>query len=209
MANLNLTAYFTENGTPKTGLTPTLMIWDVSDGSAAVTAGAFTELAGGWYKYAWAAFDLTKDYVARADGGGGQPVGERYAPIDMAGAALSGKIDSIEAKVDTLDGIVDSILEDTGTTLPATLSVIQAKTDNLKDSWNDIAVVDILDAVVESTLTVKQALAVIISTLAHKADGGGSTVIAFRNLADDLDRISMSVNEAGDRSAVVLDVSDL
>ncbi len=92
MTTINLTAYFTENGDPKTGLSPTVTAWDVSDSSVDVNAQAMTEIAGGWYKYEWSSFDLDKDYVARADGGAGQPAGERYAPIDMAGASLSGEI---------------------------------------------------------------------------------------------------------------------
>ena len=148
-------------------------------------------LYAGWYKYTWASFDLTKDYVFTADGGAGQPVGERYAPIDMAGASLSGKIDVI-------DGIVDAILEDTGTTIPALLAAL-----------NDISVADILAGVIEGTITVRRAIAAILSGVALKADGGGSTEIDFRNYADSLDRIRMIVNEAGDRSAVTLDFSDM
>jgi len=114
--------------------------------------------------------------VARADGGAGQPTGERYAPIDMDGASLSGKIDAANAAIGVL---------------------------------NDISVADILAGVVEGTLTVQQALAVILSALAHKADGGGSTEIAFRNEADSVDRIKMIVNDAGDRSASTFNFSDL
>jgi len=165
MATINLTAYFTENGAPKTGLSPTVTVWDALDASVDVSAQSMTEIAGGWYKYQWSSFDLTKDYVARADGGEGQPSGERYAPIDMSGAALSGKIDAIDT--------------------------------------------DVLNAVVEGTLTIKQVLAVIMAAVANKASGGGGTTIKFRNLADDRDRIDMTVNETGDRSDVTIDVSDL
>ena len=129
MATLTLTVFFTENGDPKTGLSPTVTVWDLSDSSVDVNAQAMTEVAGGWYKYSWASFDLTKDYVGRSDGGAAQPTGERYAPIDMAGAALSGKVDAMETKIDTIDGIVDSILEDTGTTIPGTITTAQNDLD--------------------------------------------------------------------------------
>ena len=165
MSTISLTAFFTEAGVPKTGLSPTVTAWDVADSSVDVNGEAMTEIAGGWYKYEWSSFDLTKDYVARADGGAGQPTGERYAPIDMSTAALSGKIDAI---------------------------------DN-----------DVLASIVEGTLTVKQVLAVILAAVANKADGGGSTEVKFTNVADSVNRIFMTVNDAGDRASVVLDVSDL
>lgn len=61
------------------------------------------------------------------DGEGGSPIG----------TAMS---DSLEDKVDTVDGIVDAILVDTGTTLPATLAAVPqcvVKTDGAVLNGND------------------------------------------------------------------------
>ena len=231
MATIFLTAFFTEYGVPKTGLSPTVTAWDVSDASVDVNAQAMTEIAGGWYKYSWASFDLTKDYVARADGGAGQPDGERYAPIDMAGAALSGKVDALETKIDTIDGIVDEILIDTGTTIPGTITTAQNDLDKLTGADGATlatlqgnyapnivvpdpagtapTVTEILSGTVEGSTTMQRSLAVIMAALAGLADGGNSDNITFRNQADTVDRIAMAVNDSGDRSAVVFDFSDL
>lgn len=74
---MNVTAFFTENFVPKTGLSPTISIWKI-DGTLVVNAAAMTEIAGGFYKYNFAAYNETLEYVIRADGGITQPVNERY-----------------------------------------------------------------------------------------------------------------------------------
>jgi hypothetical protein len=51
----------------------------------------------------------------------------------QAGLATLAALTTHDGKLDVVDGIADAILVDTGTTLPATLATIQAKTDNLPD----------------------------------------------------------------------------
>jgi len=70
-------AFFTEDGTPKTGLSPTLDVWKV-DGTQPVTAQAMTEIAGGFYKYDFTTYDEDEDYVIRADGTATLSVADRY-----------------------------------------------------------------------------------------------------------------------------------
>ena len=60
-------AFFTDGGTPKTGLSPTLDVWK-TDGTQVVTAQAMTEIGGGFYKYEYTGYDEDEDYVIRADG---------------------------------------------------------------------------------------------------------------------------------------------
>lgn len=69
------------------------------------------------------------------------------------------------------------------------------------------AVDEILDEVVEGTLTVRQILRLLLAEAAGKASGGGSTAIAFRDLADTKNRIAATVDASGNRSAVTLDAS--
>lgn len=72
-----ITSYFTENGAPKTGLTPQLTAWNLA-GVMQLNAVAMTEIAGGWYYYDWVAYNDATDYVFRADGGAGLVDFERY-----------------------------------------------------------------------------------------------------------------------------------
>ena len=62
-----IAAYFSEDGSPKIGLSPTLDIIDPSDDSVVINDGAMTEVGQGWYKYTFAGYDNTKDYVILCD----------------------------------------------------------------------------------------------------------------------------------------------
>jgi|OM-RGC.v1.024672468 hypothetical protein len=70
-------SFFRENGSPKTGLTPTIDIWE-KDGTHTVNGAAMTEIAGGFYYYDFTAYDTSKDYVIRTDGGATLEDYERY-----------------------------------------------------------------------------------------------------------------------------------
>lgn len=72
-----LTAFFSDKGVPKTGLTPTIDVWE-DDATHVVNAQNMTEIAGGWYKYNFAGYDESKDYVIRADGGASLADNDRY-----------------------------------------------------------------------------------------------------------------------------------
>jgi len=72
-----LLAFFLDKGVPKTGLSPTIDVWE-DDGTQVVTAQAMTEIAGGFYKYDFAGYDESKDYCIRADGGVALAVNDRY-----------------------------------------------------------------------------------------------------------------------------------
>lgn len=64
---LTITVFYTDRGVPKTGLSPTIDIWE-DDGTQVVTAAAMTEIAGGFYKYDFTTNDDAKTYVIKADG---------------------------------------------------------------------------------------------------------------------------------------------
>ena len=73
------TAYFSESGVPKTGLSPTITIQKVSDNSVVVNAQAMTEVGNGFYKYSYTT-DNDESYVGVADSVT-LTGSERYAPI--------------------------------------------------------------------------------------------------------------------------------
>ena len=85
---MNLIAFFTENGTPKTGLTPTIDVVD-TDGNVKVNAQSMTEISLGFYKYDFTAYDETLDYCMSADGGVTLANNDRYvfATNETAGVA--------------------------------------------------------------------------------------------------------------------------
>ena len=62
-----------------------------------------------------------------------------------------------------------------------------------------------LDSIVEGALTMKGVLRLLLARAAGKASGGQSTLIRFRDQADTKDRIILTVDTSGNRSAVVTD----
>ncbi|MEO0166750.1 MAG: hypothetical protein ABIL39_11510 [candidate division WOR-3 bacterium] len=64
---------------------------------------------------------------------------------------------------------------------------------------------DIFDYAVEGSLKLVHVLRIMLSALALKSSGGGTNTIYFRNVADDKNRISATVDGNGNRTSVTLD----
>jgi len=75
---MNIVAYFTNTGTPATGLSPTIRIRNVATGALVVTDAAMTEIGDGWYKYDFTTYDPTLDYAIRCDGTAALTAPDRY-----------------------------------------------------------------------------------------------------------------------------------
>ena len=68
----------TNKGNPISGLTPSIVIYDVSDNSIVLT-DTMTEIdTTGTYKFVFSTYDRAKSYYFRIDAGASQPKGERY-----------------------------------------------------------------------------------------------------------------------------------
>jgi hypothetical protein len=106
-----ITAYFSEDGSPKTGLSPTLDIIDLSDNSVVVNDGAMSEVGQGWYKYTFAGYNSTKDYAILCDSVA-LTGSERYAVgsiTDTTQLALSVADQVLEEIVSEHDSVVGSL----------------------------------------------------------------------------------------------------
>ena len=75
---MRILAFFTDNGLPKTGLSPTIRIRDLSDDSLVITDAAMTEVGDGHYQYNFTTYDATVDYAIRCDGGNSLSNSDRY-----------------------------------------------------------------------------------------------------------------------------------
>lgn len=71
---------FTQNNVDRTGLDPlpVIDIYDLSDNSKVVSAASMVEVGGGGYKYDFTAYDESKNYFWKIDGGSAIPNHERY-----------------------------------------------------------------------------------------------------------------------------------
>jgi hypothetical protein len=75
---MKILAFFTSSGTPATGLSPTIRIYDLSDDSLVVNDDSMSEVGDGHYKYDFATYDADKDYAIRCDGGISLSDSDRY-----------------------------------------------------------------------------------------------------------------------------------
>ena len=91
---MNIIAYFSSNGSPVTGLSPQIDVWEI-DSTHTINAQAMTEVAGGFYMYDFSTYDEDKDYCIRADGGATLSGAERYVYSTNETAGV-GKILQIE-----------------------------------------------------------------------------------------------------------------
>ncbi len=59
------------------------------------------------------------------------------------------------------------------------------------------------ELVIDGTITLQESLKIILAALANEASGGGTTEIKFRDVGDTQDVLTMTVDENGNRSAVI------
>ena len=64
------------------------------------------------------------------------------------------------------------------------------------------AVDEILDEVIEGAVTLRQAMRLALSILTGKSSGGGTATLVFRDIGDTKDRLSVTVDANGNRTAV-------
>lgn len=85
---------------------------------------------------------------------------------------------------------------------------IQNRYQDKVDFGLSAAAVDaILDDVVEGSLTARQALRLMLASLTGKASGGGTTTVSFRDVGDTKNRLVMTTDANGNRTAVTRDAT--
>lgn len=182
-----VTAYFSESGSSKPGLNPTVDVIDLSDGTLTVGAGAMTDRGRGFYTYAFAGYSAVSDFAVICDS-----------------VALVGTEQYAVATIDSFLGTDANVLISTDAQdLSGSLDVNTKKIEgaDATDQIGDAA----HDEVIEGTLTNRQIQRIFLSVLAGLSDGGGTTENKFRDLADAKDRVDATVTKRGNRTAVTLD----
>lgn len=118
-------------------------------------------------------------------------------------------------------GMNDSMIE-TGTSVASASDIVdemetQMQADptgfhvNVKELDGSAAGAEIAAAVhernVEGTTSFEEAVRLIMARLFGKASGGGTATLVFRDIGDTKDRLTMTVDASGNRSAVTKDAS--
>lgn len=137
----------------------------------------------------------------------GEIIGRFTLSRSAAAVDLANGTDGLGAiKTDTA-----AILVDTGTTLDARIpaALVGGRIDATVDATGmEAGAIDAIldDTIGDSTITVRQALKVMMAALAGKLSGAATTTVAIRNVADNADVITATVDADGNRTAVTLSV---
>lgn len=133
---------------------------------------------------------LTANGNIKADtlrvGGTLQTAGDLMAAITIIDDFLDTEIAAIKAKTDNLPAA------------PAAVSDIPTA------AANAAALMDLVDGV-ETGVTPRQALRLMLAAMAGKLSGAATATITIRNVGDSKDRITATVDASGNRSAVTTD----
>jgi len=113
-----INSYFSKNGNPATGLTPTIRIWEITETTNTLIIGSpdgtMIEIGDGFYKYIFTVangFDETKRYLIRSNGGLTLSKAERYS---------IGFTDETKLSQTTIDAIINGTWDETATNHIAT-----------------------------------------------------------------------------------------
>ena len=75
---MKIISFYTENGEPKSGLTPVITITRLTDNIIVVNSYAMTELSNGFYAYDFSSYTEGHEYTIFVDGGNLLSNFERY-----------------------------------------------------------------------------------------------------------------------------------
>lgn len=128
---------------------------------------------------------------------GSDQAGDEWQDFGVSLRVFASNLDALAtaAALATIDGIVDAIVVDTGTDIPASIAAL-----------NDLSAAELLGTAVEGAYTFSEVLQLMAAVLLGKASGGGTTTVTFRDTGDTADRVTAVVDGDGNRSAVTLNV---
>lgn len=154
--------------------------------------------------------------------------------LDGLDTAQDAQHAATQALVATVDTVVDAILVDTGTTIPALIAALndldstaaqaaaaaaltaydpptKAELDSGLAALNDPTAAAVAAAVLAAGdvdgFTVEETLKLVLSACAAKLSGAATTTVTIRAADDSKDRITATVDADGNRSAVTLDAA--
>lgn len=129
---------------------------------------------------------MTGDAYARLGAPAGASVSADVAAVKVDTAAVKAKTDNLPAA-------------------PAATGDAMTLTSGERTSIGT-ALLDLSNGI-ETSITLRQALRLILAANAGKLSGGGTTTVVIRNATDSKDRITATVDISGNRSAVTLDAT--
>jgi len=140
------------------------------------------------------------------------------AGVTLAASAVQAIWDALTSALTTAGSIGKLLVDNINATISSRLAsasislsggAVTVGTNNDKTGYRLSAtgVDDVLDEVVEGSVTLRQSMRLANAANAGKASGMGTTSVTIRDLSDSLNRISATVDADGNRTAVTLDLS--
>ncbi|KKK60385.1 hypothetical protein LCGC14_3024890, partial [marine sediment metagenome] len=145
--------------------------------------------------------------VGSVTGSVGSVVGNVGGNVVGTVASVVGAVGSVTGAVGSVTGAVGSVTGNVGGLVVGTVAGVTPAAVGAAMALTAGAVDAILDEAVEGAITLRQVQRVVLAYLAGETDGGGTVTIHFRNQADTLNRITMTVDADGDRSATALNLA--
>jgi len=93
-------AYFTEEGQPVTGLSPTVLIKDVDTGADVIAGASMDDIGDGFYRYDFSAYNPTRNYAVTCDS-------ITLSGVDRYTYAASGEYGEVLDSIESTVGLVD------------------------------------------------------------------------------------------------------
>jgi hypothetical protein len=155
-----------------------------------------------------------------ASGGGGLVVsGEGYSTFTINATAdilaqilgIGSTTITISANADTLtalgwaDGSATITID--GSATPRGIGWVEGTTDYSVAVTPESIAQATWEEEIENSYTAKEAIRIVLATLAGKVSGAGTSTITFRDINDSKDRLVADVDGTGNREAITIDVS--
>lgn len=125
----------------------------------------------------------------------------------QSGLATGAALSTVDTVVDAIKIVTDAIV----TALELDGAVYRFTENALEEAptggGSSITVNDIFTGTIEGSINLQEALMLMLAFVAGEATGGGTTTVNFRNQASTKNRISYTVDEDGNRTAVTLDLT--
>lgn len=129
--------------------------------------------------------------------GGVKEIGRGDYRLDVPNAAFT-TATRVKLSGEATDKHLIHPVIDVGTDIPALIDALPTAADNAA------ALMDLSNGI-ETSITPRQAIRLILAAVAGKLSGAATTQITIRNVGDSKDRITATVDSSGNRTAVTVD----
>lgn len=107
MSSIKVNARFKSSGSPSTGLSPTVSVYNRGNDTIPVSAAAMTEIADGFYEYDFTTFDIMADYLFSFDGTATLADADRYMSAEWSG--IDGLAQTLRNRIGSTGTVVKNV----------------------------------------------------------------------------------------------------